>query len=205
MKDDEFEWDAVKAAQNLANHGVSFEAARLAFDDPFAVIRETGVKITARVAMSCSAWSKTTSLPSSTHSAARGFGSFRPAWRNHGNDGAIMKRTGKGKRKIDWSRADAMTEAERHAAAMADPDARPMTDEQWARARRVPRVSVIRRALKLSQEQFAATFHIPIGTVRDWEQGRYEPDAAARAYLRVIAREPNTVRKALAARTKPRL
>jgi uncharacterized DUF497 family protein len=32
--------DDVKAAQNLANHGVCFEAARLAFDDPFAVIRE---------------------------------------------------------------------------------------------------------------------------------------------------------------------
>jgi putative transcriptional regulator len=79
-----------------------------------------------------------------------------------------MKRTGKGKRKIDWSRADAMSDAERHAAAMADPDARPMTDEEWARASRVPQVSVIRRALKLSQEQFAATFHIPIGTVRDW-------------------------------------
>ena len=96
-----------------------------------------------------------------------------------------------------------MTEAERHAAAMADPDAQPMTDEEWPRASRVPG-HVIRRALKLSQEQFAATFHIPIGTVRDWEQGRYEPDAAARAYLHVIAREPNTVRKALAARTKPR-
>jgi hypothetical protein len=34
---------------------------------------------------------------------------------------------------------------------------------------------------------------------------RYEPDAAARAYSRVIASEPTTVRKALAARTKPRL
>src|ERR1700757_1125439 len=108
----------------------------------------------------------------------------------------------KGKPKIDWSRVDAMTEAERHAAAMADPDARPMTDAEWARAPRVPQVSVIRRALKLSQEQFATTFHILIGTIRDWEQGRYEPDAAARAYLRVIAREPKTVRKALAARTK---
>jgi putative transcriptional regulator len=114
-----------------------------------------------------------------------------------------MKRTAKGKPKIDWSRVDAMTEAERHAAAMADPDARPMTDAEWARAPRVPQVSIIRRALKLSQEQFATTFHIPIGTIRDWEQGRYEPDAAARAYLRVIAREPNTVRRALAVRTKP--
>jgi uncharacterized protein len=40
MKDDEFEWDDEKAARNLASHGVSFEAARLAFDDAFAVVRE---------------------------------------------------------------------------------------------------------------------------------------------------------------------
>jgi uncharacterized protein len=39
MQDDDFEWDDAKAAQNLASHGVSFEAARLAFDDPFAVAR----------------------------------------------------------------------------------------------------------------------------------------------------------------------
>lgn len=116
-----------------------------------------------------------------------------------------MKRTARHKANIDWSRVDAMTEAERHAAAMADPDARPMTDEEWARAPRVPAVSIIRRALKLSQEQFAAAFHIPIGTIRDWEQGRYEPDAAARAYLRVIAREPNAVRRALAVPRKSSL
>src|SRR5205807_5862568 len=46
----------------------------------------------------------------------------------------------KGKPKIDWSRVNAMTEAERHAAAMADPDARPMTEAEWARAPRVPQV-----------------------------------------------------------------
>src|SRR5687767_4228636 len=40
MQDDEFEWDDEKAARNLAVHGVSFEAARLAFDDVFAVVRE---------------------------------------------------------------------------------------------------------------------------------------------------------------------
>jgi putative transcriptional regulator len=113
-----------------------------------------------------------------------------------------MKKTAKRETKIDWSRADAMTAEERHAAAMADPDARPMTDEEWANSSRVPQVSIVRRALKLTQEQFAAAFHIPIGTVRDWEQGRYEPDAAARAYLKVIAREPKTVQKALLPRTK---
>jgi putative transcriptional regulator len=109
----------------------------------------------------------------------------------------------RGKPRIDWSRVDAMSESERHAPAMADPDTRPMTDEEWAHARAVPQVGIVRRALKLSQEQFAAAFHIPIATVRDWEEGRYEPDAAARAYLRVIARVPGTVRKALGAPIKP--
>jgi uncharacterized protein len=33
MRDDEFEWDDRKAGANLARHGVSFEAARLAFAD----------------------------------------------------------------------------------------------------------------------------------------------------------------------------
>ena len=113
----------------------------------------------------------------------------------------MMSRKKTVNKKIDWCRA-AMTESERHAAAMADPDARPMTDEEWNNAPRVPQVSIIRRALKLSQEQFAAAFHIPIGTIRDWEQGRYEPDAAARAYLRVIASAPSAVCKALARTAK---
>ena len=113
------------------------------------------------------------------------------------------ERTRAQRTKRDWSRVDAMTAVERHAAAMADPDARPMTEEEWARARRVPRVSIIRRAFRLSQEEFAAQFHIPIGTLRDWEQGRKEPDAAAKAYLRVIASEPETVRKALLPRPRP--
>jgi putative transcriptional regulator len=110
-----------------------------------------------------------------------------------------MKRTARKKSKLDWRAVDAMTEKERRAAAMADPDARPMTDDEWAAAPQVPRVNIIRRALKLSQEEFAARFHIPLGTLRDWEQCRKEPDAAARAYLRVIAREPETVRRALKA------
>jgi len=110
-----------------------------------------------------------------------------------------MRKTARRTPTIDFSRADAMSAKQRRDAAMADPDNRPMTDAEWAAAPRVPQVGVIRRALKLSQEGFAGAFHIPLGTVRDWEQGRKEPDAAARAYLRVIAREPEAVRKALVA------
>jgi putative transcriptional regulator len=52
----------------------------------------------------------------------------------------------------------------------------------------------------LTQEEFAGRYHIPIGTLRDWEQGRSEPDQPARAYLAVIAHDPEGVRRALEAK-----
>lgn len=97
----------------------------------------------------------------------------------------------------DWTRFDARTDAQRLAAALADPDAQPLTDADMARMKRTPRVRIVRRALGLSQEDFSRRFRIPLGTLRDWEQGRKEPDAAARAYLVVIARNPEAVREAL--------
>jgi putative transcriptional regulator len=93
-----------------------------------------------------------------------------------------------------------MTDEEVHAAALKDPDARPMSDEEFRRARTVPRAKTLRRALGLTQEEFAGRYHIPIGTLRDWEQGRSEPDQPARAYLAVIARDPEGVRRALEAK-----
>jgi putative transcriptional regulator len=99
--------------------------------------------------------------------------------------------------KTDWRRFDAMTDARRHRAALNDPDARPLSEQDLSRMKRTPQARIIRRALGLSQEDFAARYHIPLGTLRDWEQGRVEPDQAARAYLTVIAREPETVRDAL--------
>jgi putative transcriptional regulator len=95
-----------------------------------------------------------------------------------------------------------MTDAEIEAAAAADPDARPMTPEELAMARRVPRVRTLRRALGLTQEEFAARFHIPLGTLRDWEQGRTEPDQPTRAYLQVIAHDPDGVSRALQSRVE---
>ncbi len=90
-----------------------------------------------------------------------------------------------------------MTEAEIDAAALADPDARPMTAEELQTARRVPRIRTLRRALGLTQEEFAGRYHIPLGTLRDWEQGRTEPDQPARAYLKAIAGDPAAVQRAL--------
>ena len=94
------------------------------------------------------------------------------------------------KTKHDWGEADALTDEDIHRAAVADPDAQPLTPERLAKMRRVPRTKSLRRALGLSQEEFAARYHIPVGTLRDWEQGRCEPDQPARADLKVIARDP---------------
>jgi putative transcriptional regulator len=90
-----------------------------------------------------------------------------------------------------------MTQEEIEAAAYADRDARPFTPAELARAKRVPRIKTLRRALRLTQDEFAARYRIPLGTLRDWEQGRSEPDQPTRAYLMVIARDPEGVRRAL--------
>jgi putative transcriptional regulator len=60
-----------------------------------------------------------------------------------------------------------------------------------------PDVAAIRKRLKLTQGKFAARFGIPVGTLRDWEQGRRQPDAPARNLLRVIEYAPETVERAL--------
>tara|TARA_R110002020_G_scaffold298211_1_gene514031 strand:+ start:28609 stop:28944 length:336 start_codon:yes stop_codon:yes gene_type:complete len=97
----------------------------------------------------------------------------------------------------DWAYLDAMTDAEAEANALADPDNPPLTQAQLRAAPRMPQVRVIRRALGLTQEEFALRYEIPLGTLRDWEQGRSEPDQPARAYLKVIANDPDGTANAL--------
>ncbi len=90
---------------------------------------------------------------------------------------------------VDWVAMDAVTDSdiERQIAADADvaPEILPVD------------VKAIRSATGLSQGVFAARYRIPVGTLRDWEQGRKQPDTTARAYLHVIASNPEMVVKAL--------
>jgi putative transcriptional regulator len=58
-------------------------------------------------------------------------------------------------------------------------------------------IKAIRGRLGLTQQEFADRFDFNINTLRHWEQGRRVPDGTARAYLRVIDREPEAVQKAL--------
>jgi putative transcriptional regulator len=60
-------------------------------------------------------------------------------------------------------------------------------------------VRALRHRSKLSQAGFARRYGIPIGTLRDWEQGRSAPGACGRAYLAVIALAPELVMRALRA------
>lgn len=114
------------------------------------------------------------------------------------SDGKVVEVSGNGdERPMPETPMRPMTDTEIEAAALADPDARPMTAEELRTARQVPRVKTLRRALGLTQEEFAARYHIPLGTLRDWEQGRTEPDQPAQAYLQVIAGDPEGVRRNL--------
>jgi putative transcriptional regulator len=58
-------------------------------------------------------------------------------------------------------------------------------------------VRAIRGRLGLTQRQFAERFGFNLNTLRHWEQGRRVPEGPTRAYLTVIAREPQAVQKAL--------
>ena len=100
--------------------------------------------------------------------------------------------------KTDWAQLDAMTDEEVLAAARSDPDAQPLSHEQLATLRRVSRVKVLRQRLGMTQAEFARAFHLPITTLRDWEQHRSTPDAPARVLLLAIERDPGVMRRLLA-------
>lgn len=80
-----------------------------------------------------------------------------------------------------------------------DDEDRPFTDAELARVPRVrPSIRTLRRRLKMSQAEFARAFGFNVATLRDWEQGRSAPDQAVRSFLKVIASDPDRVRKVLA-------
>ncbi|HEV3198845.1 MAG TPA: helix-turn-helix domain-containing protein [Bryobacteraceae bacterium] len=60
-------------------------------------------------------------------------------------------------------------------------------------------VKAIREKISLSQGEFAKLFGLSKRTLEHWEHGRRVPSGPARAFLTVIAREPDAVRRALLA------
>jgi putative transcriptional regulator len=90
-----------------------------------------------------------------------------------------------------------MTEEEIEAAALSDPDAQPLSDEELAQFFRPGAIRGSRERLGLSQEEFAKRFRFDLHALQAWEEGLRAPDDTSRAYLRVIERNPQAVMDAL--------
>jgi putative transcriptional regulator len=205
MRDEKFEWDDEKANANIRDHGVSFPQAAFAFADAFAVEwtdereaygEERSVllgMIRGQLLTLCTATVSGLSRRgeprdmSKTSTIAR----MRP-------DGVLVRINPDGTEEaIPVEPLAPMTPGEVEAGAWRGLDARPFTPEELSKARRIPRTKTLRRALGLTQEEFSARYHIPLDTLQNWEQGRSEPDDPARAYLTLIANDPEGVRRAL--------
>ena len=63
----------------------------------------------------------------------------------------------------------------------------------------VPGVNVrsIRHRTGLTQQEFSAKYGFAVATVRNWEQGRRQPDRSARLLLMVIDKHPEVVEEAI--------
>ena len=88
---------------------------------------------------------------------------------------------------MDWSKFDAMTDADIAKQVASNPDAAPLPVN----------VADIRKRTGLDQAAFARLFAIPLGTLRNWEQWRRTPEGPARALLRIIDHDPVLAMKAL--------
>lgn len=109
--------------------------------------------------------------------------------------GAVYRESAHPQRETDWGKVSVMTEEEIHEGALSDPDAQPLPlpGGEWTGLTHLPNAKKLRERLGMTQEEFASTYKIPVGTLRDWEQRRKNPDATARAYLILISRDPKGV------------
>ena len=99
--------------------------------------------------------------------------------------------------RTDYAALAEMSEAAIETNALTDEDNPPISDEELRLMRRVPDPRAIRKQMHLTQKQFSIRFQVPLGTLRDWEQGARQPEAAARTLLRVIEKNPEAVIEAL--------
>jgi len=83
-----------------------------------------------------------------------------------------------------------MSAFDKIAAGLHDAIAFAQGDESRSVVHHIPNVKEIRQKTNMTQEVFAHSLHIPVSTVRDWEQGRRMPEGAARTLLRMMDTDP---------------
>ncbi len=59
-------------------------------------------------------------------------------------------------------------------------------------------VIAVRKELQKTQPAFAELLAIPVATLRDWEQGRKQPDSAAVTLIKVAQRHPEILENLVA-------
>jgi putative transcriptional regulator len=199
------DWHGAKAARTEAERGIAFEFAAAVFADPtrvdFDVSRpeqgEERRKTIGRIGKRLFTVVYTM--------RARQRGSSRPAPQT-GRRNALMAtvrftpdpNNPPRLTPEQEARLDAMTEEEIEAIAASDPDNPPSTEEELARGVFARDVRLARKTLGLSQEAFAAALGLPVATLRNWEQGRFNPDPAARALVRLVKDDPARAVRVLA-------
>ena len=92
----------------------------------------------------------------------------------------------------DWATIDAMSDDDIARQIAADPDAAPDMAPQID-------VRAIRRAVGMTQTQFADVYEFSVRTIQEWERGAKRPSGPARTLLRAIKGDPEGLRRALAA------
>lgn len=71
-------------------------------------------------------------------------------------------------------------------------------DESRARVVKPVDIKSLRQRIGKTQGQFSNEFKLPVGTLRDWEQHRREPDTGSKVYLSMIEADPEGVKRILA-------
>ena len=105
--------------------------------------------------------------------------------------------------RTDWAALSAMSDEEKEAAALSDPDAQPLSEEAIARALQGPHPRLVRFRLALSQAEFCARYQIPLDELIAWETRKAEPGPVVRAYMKLIMKDPQGVARTLAYRPEP--
>ena len=112
-------------------------------------------------------------------------------------------RVKKALQEMDWTKFDAMTDEDIARQIASNPDTVDTRHlKNWVVVHppvKAADITALHRRLKLSQARFAQKFGLRLRTVQEWEQGRRQPEEAARILLRVIEREPDAVERSLAA------
>ncbi len=201
---DDFEWDETKATSNFYKHGFGFHEAACIFEDPgrreWHVTRDQDYESRSK-AVGLLRGQLFTVVFTQRGDTCRIISARRANAKRSANMGIVRYKRGEVPLKMtaeEWARLDAMTPEQIEQNALDDPDNPPSTDEELERGVLARNIRLLRQSTGMSQEKFAAKFHIHVARLRDWEQGRHMPDSAMRAYLRVIQENQKAVEDTLA-------